>query len=88
MTIHINQKMMLVNVISNLGDEVEVDTETLARWNSVISSWWEVQFEMDKLIKDKIKEKLKCRHEWESADGFKYCINCPSRIYDGQGSDD
>lgn len=49
--IKINQKNDFVNVISSHGIEVEVDAETLARWNKAISQWWEVQLEMDKAVK-------------------------------------
>ena len=50
-TIRINQKNDFINVISTHGVEVEVDVETLARWNDAISKWWEVQLEMDKAVK-------------------------------------
>ena len=53
--IKINQKNDFINVISTHGVEVEVDVETLARWNAAISKWWEVQLEMDKAIKDNPK---------------------------------
>ena len=49
--IHINVKNDFINVISSHGVEVEVDVETLARWNDAISKWWEVQLEMDKAVK-------------------------------------
>lgn len=50
--IQINQKQDFINVISTHGYEVEVDVETLARWNQAISEWWKVQLEMDKVVKD------------------------------------
>lgn len=50
--IKINQKNDFINVISSHGVEVEIDVDTLARWNSAISKWWEVQLEMDKVIKN------------------------------------
>lgn len=49
--IRINQKQELINVISNLGIELEVGAETLERWNHVIGKWWDVQLEIDKYIK-------------------------------------
>lgn len=49
--IKINQKNDFINVISSHGIEVEIDVDTLARWNNAISKWWEVQLEMDKVIK-------------------------------------
>lgn len=49
--IKINQKNDFINVISTHGVEVEIDVETLARWNDAISKWWEVQLEMDKAVK-------------------------------------
>ncbi len=50
--IHISQKNEFINVVSNLGYAIEVDTETLAKWNKAISEWWNVQLEMDKYIKE------------------------------------
>lgn len=50
--VHINSKNDFVNVISTHGHLVEVDEATLARWNEAISKWWEVQLEMDELIKN------------------------------------
>lgn len=50
--IKINQKNDFINVISSHGVEVEIDVDTLARWNDAISKWWEVQLEMDKVIKN------------------------------------
>lgn len=49
--IHVCEKQEFINVISNLGHEVEVDTETLARWNEAISNWWKAQLEMDSYVK-------------------------------------
>lgn len=48
--IHINIKNDFINVISNNGYEIEVDEDTLAHWNEVISQWWKVQLEMDSII--------------------------------------
>lgn len=48
--IHINVKNDFINVISNLGHEIEVDQDTLARWNEAIAHWWKVQLEMDSFI--------------------------------------
>lgn len=50
--ININQKNDFINVISTHGIQVEVDVDTLARWNDAIGKWWEVQLEMDKVIKN------------------------------------
>lgn len=51
--IKINEKHDFINVISSHGIEIEVNTETLARWNDAISKWWEVQLEMDKAVKQR-----------------------------------
>lgn len=56
--IKVNTKVMPVNNISNLGTDLEIDQETLDRWNQVISDWWKVQLEMDKLIQDKSRNDL------------------------------
>ena len=50
--IRIVQKNDFLNVISSHGVEVEIDEDTLVRWNSAIAKWWEVQLEMDKVIKN------------------------------------
>ena len=49
--VNINTQHGFVNVISTHGHPVEVDAETLDRWNTAISKWWEVQLEMDKVVK-------------------------------------
>jgi hypothetical protein len=49
--VNINTQHGFVNVISTHGHSVEVDAETLDRWNTAISKWWEVQLEMDKVVK-------------------------------------
>lgn len=49
--IHINTKNDFINVISTHGHAIEVDQETLDRWNKLNSEWWEMQLEMDKLLK-------------------------------------
>lgn len=56
--IKVNTKVMPVNNISNLGTDLEIDQETLDRWNQVISDWWKIQLEMDKLIQDKSRNDL------------------------------
>lgn len=53
--IHINTKIQAINVISNLGTEVEIDSDTLDRWNNALSEWWRVQLEMDKHIQSSLK---------------------------------
>lgn len=56
--IKVNTKIMPVNVISNLGTELEIEQETLNRWNRALLEWWNVQLEMDKLIQDKSRNDL------------------------------
>lgn len=56
--IKVNTKIMPVNVISNLGTDLEIDQETLNRWNRALLEWWNVQLEMDKLIQNKSRNDL------------------------------
>lgn len=54
--ININTKVQAINVISNIGTELEVDQETLDQWNKALSAWWEVQLQMDKLLQIKARD--------------------------------
>lgn len=54
--IKVNTKIQAINLISNTGTELEIDQETLERWNKALAEWWNVQLEMDKLIQGRIKD--------------------------------
>lgn len=54
--IKVNTKIQAINLISNTGTELEIDQETLERWNKALAEWWNVQLEMDKLIQGRTKD--------------------------------
>lgn len=56
--ISINTKIQPINLISNLGTQIEVDQETLDKWNKALSDWWNVQLEMDKAIQQKVRNDI------------------------------
>ncbi len=56
--ISVNTKIEAINLISNKGTEVEIDQETLERWNNAISEWWKVQLEMDKYLQTKAVDEI------------------------------
>jgi len=56
--ISVNTKIEAINLISNKGTELEIDQDTLLRWNNAISEWWKVQLEMDKYLQAKAVDEI------------------------------
>ena len=49
--IRLHDKQEYVWAISNLGHPVHIPQEKLDKWNRIYKEWWEMQLEMDKVVK-------------------------------------